>query len=96
MGRKIEILVFPVTAWWSAIFVTSMLLVMMFYRPTGNFYLGRAIGWFLIYTPLIPGGILTIISWFFPHVRVYHCRHCGLETEVLLKAGPELKDEEDN
>jgi hypothetical protein len=31
----------------------------------------------------------AIISWFFPSVRVYHCRQCNLETEVLLKAGPD-------
>jgi hypothetical protein len=96
MGRKIEDLVFPVTAWWSAIFVSGMLLVMMFYRPSAGSTVERGIGWFIVYTPFIPGGILTIISWFFPHVRVYHCRHCGVETEVLLKAGPELKDEGDN
>jgi len=94
MGRKIEELVFPVTAWWSAIFVTSMVLVATFYRPPGNSTLERGFGWFIAYMPFIPGGILTIISWFFPHVRIYHCRHCSLETEVLLKAGPALNDED--
>jgi TRAP-type C4-dicarboxylate transport system permease small subunit len=85
MGRKIENLVYPVTMWWSAILVTTVVYFAIF-QPMDKFPMpGRAMGWGIMYAPLIPGGILTIISWFFPHVRIYHCRHCGIETELPLK-----------
>lgn len=88
IGRKIENLVHPVSMWWTGIFLTSMVLIAAFYHPPSNSTLERGFGWFIVYAPLIPGGILTIISWFFPYVRVYRCRYCGVETEVLLKARP--------
>jgi hypothetical protein len=86
VGRKIEELIFPVTGWWSAIFATSLFIFMAFFEMPEDLDAGRGIGWFIMYVPLIPGGIMAIISWFFPHVRIYHCRNCGKTHEVLLKA----------
>lgn len=85
MGRRIENSVYPVTMWWTAVFLICMVLFGVSYHPPLGSTVERGFGWFLIYIPLIPGGILTMISWFFPSVRVYHCHRCGAETECLLR-----------
>lgn len=86
VGRKIEELIFPVTKWWTAIFITGVVVFAAIYRPPENSTLERGLGWFIVFVPLIPGGIMTAIAWFFPLVRSYHCRHCGKTHEILLKA----------
>ena len=85
VGRKIEELIFPVTGWWAAIFLTGVLIFAITYHPPPGSTVERGFGWFIIFVPLIPGGIMAIISWFFPMVRIYRCRHCGQTHEVLLK-----------
>jgi hypothetical protein len=39
----------------------------------------------LVGLPAIPGFALWVASWFFPKVRRFHCRHCGMFAEVALK-----------
>jgi hypothetical protein len=82
-GRRVERMVFPVTIWWTALLlIAGGLFGALYTGPFGG--LEKGFGWMLIGLPLLPGLVLTIISWFFPHVRVYRCRACGGSTEVLL------------
>ena len=81
-GRKIEGWIFPTTICWSIIVVIGTLTFTALYVPPADAPLERGLGWFLVYAPLIPGGILTMISWCFPRIRIYHCRHCGETTEA--------------
>lgn len=84
-GRKIEGWVFPVTVVWSIVLVIGTLTFAALHVPKPDAPLERGLGWFLVYGPLIPGGLLSILSWCFPHVRIHHCRHCGVSTETRLK-----------
>jgi len=83
-GRRVERSVFPVTVWWTALLLVAGGWFGAFYRGPMGHQLEKGFGWMLIGLPLLPGLILTIISWFFPYVRVYRCRACGSSREVLL------------
>ncbi len=85
MGRRIEGLVFPVTVWWTGLFLVFCIGYAAFWPVEEGSKLQRGVAWFVIGVPLIPGMILSLVSWFFPYVRIFRCRSCGATDEVALK-----------
>lgn len=85
VGRVLERWIFPVTgAWCLLLFLAA---VVFSGTPSRGGSLERGIGWLLVGLPAIPGFVLWMASWFFPKVRRFHCRQCGVVTEMALKEG---------
>ncbi len=83
-GRRLERAVFPVTMVWLVLLAIAAAWVANLPIPE-NRGLERGIGWMIVGLPLLPGLILTILSWFFRSVRVCRCRNCGHRHEVPLR-----------
>jgi hypothetical protein len=77
--------IFPVTGAWCLVILVAA--VVLSGTPSRGGTLERGIGWLLVGLPAIPGFALWVASWFFPKVRRFHCRHCGVFTEVALNDG---------
>ena len=81
----LERLIFPVTGGWCLVILLAALVLSG--TPSRGGTLERGIGWLLVGLPAIPGFVLWVASWFFPKVRRFHCRKCGVVTEVPFKEG---------
>ena len=81
-ARRLQALVFPVSGVWFGILLVGFTAFFLLYVPKGG--VDRGIGWMMICLPAIPGFVLSVLSWFFPRVRVWTCRQCGAVEEVPL------------
>ena len=75
--------IFPVTGAWCLVILVAA--VVFSGAPSRGGTLERGIGWLLVGLPSIPGFVLWMASWFFPKVRRFHCRKCGVVTEVSFE-----------
>jgi len=82
-ARRLKALVFPVTFVWTMLILAG-LIPFAFLSETGGF--DWTLGWLVFSLPAIPGFLLSVLSWFFPKVRIWTCGKCGHVHEVRLKA----------
>jgi hypothetical protein len=83
-GRRVEDAVFPVTMIWLVILAIALAWAMLQPVPEET-TVERGLGWMIVGLPLLPGLLLTIVSWFFHSVRVCRCRTCGHRHEIPLR-----------
>lgn len=84
IARRLQSWAFPVSGVWSLILLIAVIVLGVFYKPVGG-TAERGVGWAILSLPAIPGVLLYAISWMFPNVRLFRCRHCGHQEELVLR-----------
>lgn len=78
---------FRITAWWSLIFVCSVLATCF---GGFGFPMGRGMGWGLMIVPILPALLIWFVVRLFPVYRVTSCPYCGFK-EIEKMVGTRRK-----